>query len=175
MGKGKKPSKTEFVFFPPPGFFGRKFNLPSENSKGKRRMLLPKTRQESYEAINRREEIDYEKLPKARLIVVKDRFVNFFRHFKYLGSWISFYLREDHDIVKRIAAENVSIGDITKIWNDDKVDTYLRYLLFRFIPCNLLLWGYKSWALRKSLLASLKVFLHRGIRITLEVKMCQVF
>ena len=29
VGKGKKASKTECLFFPSPGFFGRKFNLPA--------------------------------------------------------------------------------------------------------------------------------------------------
>ena len=38
VGKGKKVSKTECVFSPPPGFFGRKFNLPDKNSEGKKRM-----------------------------------------------------------------------------------------------------------------------------------------
>ena len=55
VGEGKSASKTECVFFPPPGFFGRKFSLLAKNSKGERRMLVPKTRQESYEARNRRE------------------------------------------------------------------------------------------------------------------------
>ena len=64
---------------------------------------------------------------------------------------------------------------MSKIWDNDHVDTYSKYLLFKTIPCNLLLWGCESWALRKSLLASLEVFLHRGIRRILRIKMCQVF
>ena len=67
-------------------------------------MLVPKTRQESYKARHRREEIAYDNLPKTRLIVVKYKFVTFCRHFKYLGSWISFYLLEYHSIAKRLAA-----------------------------------------------------------------------
>ena len=67
------------------------------------------------------------------------------------------------------------MGAMSKIWNDDNVDTYSKYLLFRSISCNLLLWGYESWALRKSLLASLEVFLHRGIRRILKVNMFQLF
>ena len=53
-------------------------------------------------------------------------------------------------------------------------NTYSKYLLFKAIPCNLLLWGCKSWALRKSLLASLEVFLHRGIRRILKIRMSEV-
>ena len=75
--KGNKSTKTKCVFFPPPGFFGRKFNLPTKNRKGKRRMLVIKTRQESYESRHKREQITYNNLPKTRLIVVEDGFVTF--------------------------------------------------------------------------------------------------
>ena len=50
----------------------------------------------------------------------------------------------------------------------------MKHLLFKAIPCNLLLWGCESWALRKSLLASLVVFLHRGIRRILKIRMSEV-
>ena len=43
VGKGKKASKTECVFFPPPGFIRRKLNLPTKNIKGKRIMLVTNT------------------------------------------------------------------------------------------------------------------------------------
>ena len=76
--------------------------------------------------------------------------------------------------MNRIAAANVSIGVMSKIWDDDNVDTYSKYLLFKAIPCNLLLWGCESWALRNSLLASIKVFLHRGIRRILKISISEV-
>ena len=101
-------------------------------------------------------------------------FVTFCPHFKYLGTWVSLSLRGDHDVAKRLAATNASMGAMSKIWDDDHVDTYSKYVLFRAIPCNLLLWGCEIWALRKSLLASLKFFLHRGIRRILKIKMGQV-
>ena len=112
----------------------------------------------------------YNNLPETRLIVVKDGFVTFCRHFKYLVSWISFSLREYHNISKRIAAANTSIGAMSEIWDDDNVDTYSKYLLFRAIPCNLLLWGCESWALWKSLLSCLEVFLNRGDKDNIEGK-----
>ena len=113
-------------------------------------------------------------MPETRLIVVKDGLVTFCWHFKYLSSWISFSLPEDHDTMKRIAAANASMGAMSKIWDDDHVDTYSKYLLFNAIPCNLLLWGCERWALRKSLLTSLEVFLHRGIRMILRIRMSKV-
>ena len=76
--------------------------------------------------------------------------------------------------MKRIAAANASMGAISKIWDDDHVDTYPKYLLFKAIPCNLLLWGCKIWALRKSLLTSLEVFLHRGKRRILKIRTSKV-
>ena len=104
-------------------------------------MLVMNIKQESHKSRYKREETTYDNLPETRLIIVTDRFVTFFRHFKYLGSWISFSLREKHDIMKRIAAANASMGAMSKVWEDDNVDTYSKYLLFKAIPCNLLLWG----------------------------------
>ena len=76
--------------------------------------------------------------------------------------------------MNRIAAANSSMGAMSKIWDDDNIDTYSKYLLFKAIPCNLLLWGCESWALRKSLLASIEVFLYRGIRRILKIRMSKV-
>ena len=127
-------------------------------------VLVTKRKQESYEARHKREELAYDNLSEMRLIVVLDGFVTFCQHFKYLGTWISFSLCDDHDVAKILAATNALMGAMSKIWDDDHVETYSNYMLFRAIPCNLLLWGCKIWALRKSLLAYLEVFLQRRIR-----------
>ena len=66
------------------------------------------------------------------------------------------------------------MGAMSKIWDDDHVETYSKYLLFKAIPCNLLLWVCEIWDLRKSLLASLEVFLHRGIRRILKIRTSKV-
>ena len=94
-------------------------------------MLVMNTKQESHKTIYNREETTYNNLPETRLVIVKDGFVTFCRHFKYLGSWIPFSLREDHDIVKRIAAANASMGAMSKVWDDENVDTYSKNLLSR--------------------------------------------
>ena len=69
---------------------------------------------------------------------------------------------------------NALMGSMSSIWDDDHVEKYSKYLLFRAIPCDFLLWGCESWDLMKSLLSYLEVFLHRGIRIILKIKMVQV-
>ena len=123
-------------------------------------MLVRDTKQESHKTRNNIEETTYDNLPETRLVIVKDGFNTFCQHFKYLGSFF-FSLREDHDIMKRIAAANASMGAMSKVWDDDNVDTYSKHLILKATPYNLLLWGCESWAFRKSLLASLEVFLHR--------------
>ena len=73
-------------------------------------------KKESYVSRHKREDKEYDNLPETQMIVVYDGFVTFCRHFKYLGNWVSFSLRDDHDVAKRIAAANASMGAISKIW-----------------------------------------------------------
>ena len=115
--------------------------LSTKKNKRKRKMLVMNTKKESHESGYKRGETTYDNLPETRLVIVKDGFVTFCRHFKYIGSLISFSLREDHDIMKRISATNASMGAMSKVWDDDNVDTFFKYLLFKAIPCGLLLWG----------------------------------
>ena len=97
------------------------------------------------------------------------------KHFKYLGSHISYSLQDDYDIKSRIAAATKAFGALTKFWYNRHVDTYSKYLIFRAIPMNLLfLWGCEAWSLRKVLLMKLEVFLTRNIRHILKISMFQV-
>ena len=63
-GKGKKASKTECVFFPPPEFIRRKCNLLNKNNKRKRKMVVRDTKKESHETRNNTEETTYDNLLK---------------------------------------------------------------------------------------------------------------
>ena len=58
---------------------------------------------------------------------------------------------------KRIASVNASMGEMSAFLYDNHVDVYSKYLIFCAIPCNLLLWGCESWALRQTLLDALEV------------------
>ena len=66
------------------------------------------------------------------------------------------------------------IGDLNQFWFDRAVDDYIKYLIFRAIPCNLLLWGCESWALREATLWKLEVFLHCNIQKILGITITQV-
>ena len=113
-------------------------------------------------------------IPFNKITLLSDGFVSFCPHFKYLGSWLSFSLRNDHDVERRIGAANGSMGALDNFWKDHHVDMYSKYMIFRGIPCNLRLLGYESWALRQTLLNKLEVFLHRSIRQILNINMVQV-
>ena len=69
---------------------------------------------------------------------------------------------------------NASMGALARLWDNHHVDMYSKYMIFRAISCNLLLWRCENWALQATLLDKLEVFLHRGIRRILGVKMGQV-
>ena len=102
---------------------------------------------ESHEKKCKRKESLYIVLTEIKQIAVADGNVTFCFHFKYFDSCISFSLREDHNLSKRIAYVNASMGTMASFWDDDHVDVYSKYLMFCEIPCNLLLLGCEIWAL----------------------------
>ena len=105
------------------------------------RLLVQRRKQESYKASCKREDLAYDEISETRLIVVSDGFVNFSQHFRYLGTWVSFSFRAVHDVANILVSANASMGAMYKIWDDNNVYTYSKYMLFRAIPCNLLLLG----------------------------------
>ncbi len=54
------------------------------------------------------------------------------------------------------------------------MDMFNKYLLFRAIPMNLLLWGAKMWSLWKTQLDQFEVFLHRSIRRIMQISITKV-
>ena len=66
------------------------------------------------------------------------------------------------------------MGALKEVWRNPHLDKYSKYLLFRTIPMNLLLWGCKNWSLRQDLLQRLEVFLHCRIRRILYISITQV-
>ena len=81
----------------------------------------------------------YNRLDKTQSFPVADSFVSFTRTFWYLGSLISYNLRDNNAIAARLAAANASMGRMNKVWRNPHLDLYNKYLLFRAIPMNLLL------------------------------------
>jgi hypothetical protein len=92
----------------------------------------------------------YDQLDETQTFQVANGFVSFTRTFRYLGSLISYNLRDNNDITARIAAANASMGALKEVWRSPHLDVYNKYLLFRAILMNLLLWGAETWLLPKS-------------------------
>jgi hypothetical protein len=105
---------------------------------------------------------------------VADGFVDFVKHFKYLGSYISFDLTNDYDINHQIAIANKAMGALKHLWDNPYANLKAKQQIFIAIPGNLLLWGCESWALRQSHITKLEVFWHRSIRRILKIGIMQV-
>ncbi len=110
------------------------------------------------EARTRREDLLYNNLPETLPIAVDNGQITFCRHFKYLGSWISYNLCDDFDVNKRLTSATQSMGALKTVWNCPHLNIFSKYLLFRAIPMNLLLWGCKTWSIRQALLNKMKYF-----------------
>ena len=185
IGRDGVDSKTECVFFPAPNFFRDHHNntaledlspqdtstnnLVADDSAEDNDDMVALTeaerkKEESEKARIAREDKIYDDLEETQDLAVADGFVSFTRHFKYLGSYISYNLRDDYDIESRIAAASQSMGALKNVWNNPHMEIYSKYLLFKAIPMNLLLWGCETWSLRQVLLNKLEVFLHRSVR-----------
>ncbi len=83
-----------------------------------------KEKKETWEAARqRRIDIRYDALPATQQIEIADGYVTFCRTFKYLGSRISYNLRDDADIEARLAAANQSMGALKEVWRNPHLDT----------------------------------------------------
>ena len=152
-------SKTECVFFPRPSYFSKKKELPvlsnepfsglivesepvTENALvDKHKPSWRERREASAERARKKAELEktrYFSLDQTKPIAVKDGFVTFTMHFKYLGSFISYNLRDDFDIDTRIKKAGMAMGALKHFFNNKHVVTYTKHLIFKAIPLNLL-------------------------------------
>jgi hypothetical protein len=127
--------------------------------------LCPPEQRESEQARTAREDMNmrYDSLPETAEIKVANGYFTFSQKFKYLGSRNLCYLRDNDNNNARLAAVSQSMGALKEVWRNPHLNTYSKYLLFRAILVNLLLWGCENWSLRQSLLRQLEVFLHQNI------------
>jgi hypothetical protein len=107
------------------------------------------------------EHLIYDNLTETQNFQAADGIVFFTGTFKYLGSRITYNLRDNEDVKARIAAANSSMDALKELWSNPNLNTYNKYLLFQAVPMNLLLWGCEIWSQRQSLLDKLEVFLHK--------------
>ena len=142
VGSKSKPSKTECVFFPAPGHF-KILTLPTTaipTYSSFSRLEIPKQKKENEETKQKRNDQKYEDAEETKPIRIGETgIITFTRHFKYLGSYISYLLKYDYDNEHRISQASVAMGALKKFWADDTIDNFSKHLIFCAIPCNLLL------------------------------------
>jgi hypothetical protein len=112
-----QPSKTECVFFPPPQNFDKReatATLEDGTETQAEMTIAGKPSKESEKAKMSREDACYDIIDETQSVNVKDRFMTYTKHFKYLGSYISYSLQDDYDIKSRIAAATKAFGAMTK-------------------------------------------------------------
>ena len=139
VGSETKASETEAVFFPAPGFFKLPILPPSEASSSSL-PIVEKPKQENEVTKRAREDRCYDNLQETKPIILPDGgIITFCKHFKYLGNFISYSLRDDFDIGHRLFQASSAMGSLQHFWGDDAVDVHSKYLIFCAIPLNLLL------------------------------------
>ena len=165
-------SKTECVFFPPPGFFHDKVIQGDAKSESEDICIIPK--RESNESKIKRENDVCDDLPGTEPIKVSNGLITFSQFFKCLGSILSCDLQDEREIGFRIASASRAMGKLHSFWKCSEVELHSKCLIFLAMPVNLLLRGCESWSLKESLAKSLNVFLHRSIRRMLGITALEV-
>ena len=177
-GDGKKPSKTEAVFFPSRSKIqswikNHENNLISSYNPS----FLDLSVKKKAPLKSRKFLIDRQYAIASEtksFIISRNRHITFTLNFKYLGSWISYDLDDTYDINSRIKRANQAMGALKFFWLSEKVDILSKYLIYMAVPVNLLLWGCESWALTKVSLKKLEVFHMRSLRRILKIKWSDV-
>ena len=101
-----KESKTECMFIPPSGYFKRYVRITNHpvNDDAVLDHDIESESDEQRRARYAREDELYDADPETANFDVTGGFVSFTKHFKYLGSMISYSLRDDIDVQRRIDA-----------------------------------------------------------------------
>jgi len=105
-------------------------SLAAYHPNGKRKINSTEDDDEHNPGQTEREHTMYDQLNETQIFPVADGFVSLTRTFQYLGSLISYNLRDDDDITSRLATANASMGALTEVWHDPHLDVYNKYLLF---------------------------------------------
>ena len=121
-----------------------------------------------------KEDFLYDQIAETKRATIGDGYVEFTKHFTYLGTNVSYNLKDDYDISQRITKAFQSMGALKNVWDDPHIDLYSKYLLFMAIPINQLLWGCESWALKESSLKDIDIFITQSIRRIIGISMTEV-
>ena len=131
---------------------------------------IPKQKKENEETRQKRQDQKNENAEETKPILIGETgMITFTRHFKYLGSYIPYSLKDDYDIEHMISQAFVAMRSLNNFWADDTVDNFSKHLLIFSIPCNLLLWRCEIWTIHEATLKKLEVLIHINIRKILKI------
>ena len=111
---------------------------------------------------------------KKPILISESGMISFTRHFKYLGSYISYSLKYNYDIEHIISQASSAMGALNNFWIDNTVNNLSKYLIFCAIPCDLVLWGCESLEIREATSKKLEVFLHINVSKILNITITMV-
>jgi hypothetical protein len=108
----------------------------------------------------------------SRIVFDDEAFVHYVEQFKYLGSFVHHYLRDDLDIDERIAAASKMFGFLRKcIFDRVQVSYAAKRAAFVAVILPTLLYGCETWAISAAALGKLRVFFNQCVRGMCHVNM----
>ena len=112
IGTTEKASKNECVFFPDPGHFKPPaLSQLSTDSQLTTATILPT--QESAEKKQKRQDALYDGASEKKPVKIGDLgIITFTKHFKYLGGYCSYSLKDDYDVDERLSQASSAMGDL---------------------------------------------------------------
>ena len=123
--------------------------------------------------IKRYEDIPAEEIADIELVgedFPPGTYLSFTPTFKYLGTIISWDLRETKDVEARIKSANKLFGSAkATFWSNARVPFELRMRFYKAIVVNILLWGCESWAIQSKEVQALRVFHFCCLRTILKI------
>jgi hypothetical protein len=145
--------------------FGLKMHVGRNGKKSKTEAMYfpPSLKKELYHQLDQEEKIP-----------VKDGYITFTRLFKYLGSWVTDTLKDDHEMDTRIKRAKSQIGALKPFFKCPNIKVETKYNIYMAIPVNTALWGCESWSLTEQARKRLSAFHHTSIRYILGINMHNV-
>ena len=134
--------------------FGLKIHIGRDGGKSKTEaMYCPQSLQaEKYLELD----LD-EKVP------VRDGYITFTQHFKYLGSWISDTLQDDYELDIRLKRAKGQMGSLKPFFRCPGIELATKYKVYMAIPVNTALWGCESWSMTEKMRRRIRAFHHQSI------------
>jgi hypothetical protein len=127
------------------------------------------------EALHIPKKLGEKPIPAGMIVHLENEaYFHFTEKIKYLGSIVTYCLRDNIDITARISKAHGTMGALKELFDSPEVSLDVKLRLYIAIPLATPIWGCKSWALRDTDRNELKVFHHRVIHRIMGISMKRV-